>query len=260
LLGLQEGGTIKNIIFALLLCLLIQGCVSTLKIVPQALDGQQEIYQDGVVGVMSQKKARVAVRPSAETYSLERRPTIVVSVHGTEKPFDFSTEDIQVFVDGNSHRVFTYDELVAEINDRHKKRITELKTRYDDTTRKVGNEGYKSTSSNPQILSPSDNENIMGDTTKYGYKYDVSGVVRGGSEAQIDLDREMQAAEIQTEQALNALYSTMLKKTTVSPDMWYSGYVTMEKIPSPSRLHEIKVIVTVAGEEHEFLLNHIKVQ
>jgi hypothetical protein len=233
---------------------------STLKLVPRALNGQQKIYQEGVEAVISRKKARVSVRPSADTYSSERRPTIVVSVYGTEKPFDFSTEDIKVFVDGNPHRVFTYDELAAEINERHKKRITDLKTRYDMQTRKVGNEGYKSTSSNPQILSPSDNENIMGDTTKYGYKYDVSDIVRGGSEAQVDLDRETRAAEIQTAQALNALDSTMLKKTTVLPNTWHSGYVTMEKIFSPSKLHEIKVIVTVAGEEHEFLLNHIKVQ
>ena len=54
----------KKLIFTLILFMLIQGCASTLKIAPQALDGQQGIYQEGVEAVISPKKALVAIRPS----------------------------------------------------------------------------------------------------------------------------------------------------------------------------------------------------
>ena len=113
----------KNIIFGFILCLLIQGCASTslmFKIDPQALNGQEAISQEGVKAVISQKKARVTIRPSADRYSSEDRPTIVVSVYGAEEPFNFSTRNIQAFVDGKPHRVFTYDELVADIKEQEK--------------------------------------------------------------------------------------------------------------------------------------------
>ena len=40
----------------------------------------------------------------------------------------------------------------------------------------------------------------------------------------------------------------------------YSGQVTIETIPNPAETHEIKVIVTVNKETHEFLLNQVEVK
>lgn len=95
--------------------LVLQGCASTLKLDPMALDGQHKVLQEGVEAIISPKKALVAIRPGAKTYSSKGRPTIHVTVvNGTKEPFKFSAEDVQVFVDGASHKVFTYDELVAE--------------------------------------------------------------------------------------------------------------------------------------------------
>jgi len=74
----------KKILFTFVLCVLIQGCVtsSTLRLDPQALTGQKEVSQEGVDTVVSEKKVRVTVRSSTDTYSSEDRPTIVVSVYG----------------------------------------------------------------------------------------------------------------------------------------------------------------------------------
>lgn len=36
-------------------------------------------------------------------------------LNGTEKPFNFSAEDIDVYVDNKPIKVSTYDELVAEV-------------------------------------------------------------------------------------------------------------------------------------------------
>ena len=110
-----------NLIALIVFAVLLQGCASTLKLDPKALNGQKEIYQEGVEAIISVKKTLVAIRPSSDTYSSENRPTIVVSVfNGTAEPFNLSTEDIHVSVDGQPLKVFTYNELVAEIKHKQK--------------------------------------------------------------------------------------------------------------------------------------------
>ena len=216
----------KNIIFAFILCLLIQGCASTLtlKLDPQALNGQKEISQEGAKAVISQKKVDVTIRPSADAYSLEDRPAIVVSVYSMEEPFNFSTGDIQVFVDGNPHRVFTYDELVADIKEQETRSIEKAEGQREADFMTPGGGAMATTSSNKQ------------------------------------LDVRINTIQRKTQKSLEDLDSTGLKNIRVLPYNQYSGHVTMEKIPNPAQPHEIKVIVRAAGEEHEFLLNHFKVQ
>jgi hypothetical protein len=52
----------------------------------------------------------------------------------------------------------------------------------------------------------------------------------------------------------------MLQKATVEPNEWHRSFVAIEKIPDPARPHEIKIIVPVAGEGHEFLFDHSEIQ
>jgi hypothetical protein len=251
----------KKTFFTLLLCLLIQGCVSTaptaMKLIPQVLSGQKIIDQDDSEAVISHKKSSVALRPPPDGYSLDARPMIYVSLYGTEKPFDFSTEDIQIFVDGNPHRVLTYDELEAEIKSKKDKTIAQIELRYDDRSRKIADTAYKSTAE--EVAMPPRAE-TPGDTAQYGYKYDIAGLTADQSDVEANKEAEINAVEIETEKTLATLNAVMLKKTTVEPNKWYRGYVAIEKIPDPARSHEIKIIVAVAGEEHEFLFNHSKIQ
>ena len=216
----------KKTIIAFVLCLVMMGCVttSTLKFDPQALVGQETISKDGVEAVVSQKKVRVTVQPAVGTYQSKDRPTIAVSVYGGEEEFNFSTEDIQVFVDGNPHGIIPYDELVKEIENREKKELNRLKLENDKRSEGAGGSAD------------------LAIRTEQKYLSDVAEVKR------------------ERKQAIKALDATMLKKTTVSPREECSGHVTLEKIPDPSQPHQVKVIVRAAGEEHEFLLNHLKVQ
>ena len=108
----------QKILFSTLSLFVIffSGCATTYKLDPQAQKGQQAVYRDGVETMLSKKKANVAVRSSTNTYSSDNRPTIIVSVFNkTNRSFNFSTENIKVFVDGKAHKVFTYDELVDEV-------------------------------------------------------------------------------------------------------------------------------------------------
>jgi hypothetical protein len=252
----------KNIIFTFVLCLFIQGNVSaetTMKLVPQVLKGQKIITQEDAEAIISHKKSSVALRPPPDGYSSEGRPMILVSVYGTKKSFDFSTEDIQVFVDGNPHRVFTYDELVEETKQRQAHEVAAVESKFAALSRDAA-EGAYTSSSDPEVFSPSDNQGIVGNTTKYGYKYDVSSVARSQSQINADMRVEKEAIEMRTQKALATLDALMLKKTTVLPNKWHRGFAAIEKIPNPTQPHEVKIVVPVAGEEHEFLLNHLVVQ
>ena len=250
----------KNTIFVLVLCLFLHGCASTkttVKLVPQALTGQKIIDQKGADAVISHKKTSAAVRPPAGAFLSEGRPMLYISVYGSQKPFDFSTEDIQVFVNGNPHRVLTYDALVKEIDRDQGSMAAALNSRLMAQSARTAEHAYKP-SSNPEVFSPSDNPNIIGDTTKYGYKYDINSVAQNQSRANAQMQAQQMAMAKQKQQAISTLSEIMLKKTTVSPNTWHRKYVVIEKIPDSAQSNEIKVIIKVDDEKHEFLLNHFQ--
>jgi hypothetical protein len=253
----------KNIIFTFVLCLLIQGYVSaetTMKLVPQVLNGQKIITQENSEAIISHKKSSVALRPPPAGYSSEGRPMILVSVYGIGKSFDFSTEDIQVFVDGKPHGLITYDKWVGDIKQRQANELTAIESKYAALSRNAAEGAYKSTS-DPEVFNPSNKEeNLVGSKSGGGITYDVSSVARSQSQINADLQSEKDAIEMRTAKELAVADAVMLKKTTVLPDTWHRGFVAIEKIPDPTQPHEVKIIVTVAGEEHEFLLNHLKTQ
>jgi hypothetical protein len=202
------------------------GCVttSTLRLDPQTLEGQEAISKDGVKAIVSQKKARVTIQPLAGTYTSKDLPMIVVGVYSGEETFDFSAEDVKIFLDRHPHGKVTYDELVAEIKKREKRELKDLEMENDNRRRGAGSSA----------------EAVQHIEAQY--------------------QNDIEAVKTDTRKSIRALDATQLKKITVSPRKEYSGQLTIEEIPDPSQPHEVKVVVTAAGEEHEFLLKHFKVQ
>lgn len=252
----------NKILMLAIFALFLQGCASTLKLDPQALDGQQEVYQEGVEAIISPKKALVAIRPSANTYSSEGRPTIVVTVlNGTDESFNFSTEDMQVFVDEAPHKVFTYDELVAEVKRKQAWAAFAAALNGAAQSMNAANAGYTYNSGSYNAYAYDNYGNrAYGYGSYSGYTYNAAAAQQAQATANAQTQANMQAIRNQTEQSLSSLSTTMLKKTTVLPQAWHGGYVTIDKISNANQPHEIRVVVTVAGEEHKFLFKHFKVQ
>jgi len=252
----------KQLISIIILGMLLQGCATTLRLDPQALDGQQEVFQEGVEAIISTKKALVAIRPSTNTYSSEVRPTFVVTVlNGTEEPFNFSTEDVQVFVDGQPQKVFTYDELVAEVKRRQAWAAFAAALSGAAQSMSAANAGYTYNSGTYNAYAYDNYGNTAYGYGSYsGYTYNAAAAQQAQAAANAQTQANMRAIRNQTEQSLNALSATMLKKTTVLPHAWHGGYVTIDKIPNADKPHDIRVVVRAAGEEHEFLFKHYKVQ
>ncbi|MGD9159880.1 MAG: hypothetical protein PVG39_15800 [Desulfobacteraceae bacterium] len=259
----------KNIIYTFVLCLLIQGPVSagtTMKLVPEVLKGQKIVTQENSEAVIShKKKSSVALRPPPDGYSLKARPMIYVSVYGADKSYDFSTEDIQVFVDGNPHQVLTYDAFVEVIKQRKENELKALKTRYDILAMNAAQGAYTS-AKDPEVFAPGLGSTNVASPGARAQKeqtssvYNVHSVAR--SQNQFDAEKQARTSAIEegTAKQLAFADAAMLKKTTVLPNEWHRGYAAVEKMPDPAQPHEVKIIVTVAGEKHEFLFNHLKTQ
>lgn len=252
----------KKLFFMFSTAILLQGCASTLKMEPQALDGQQEIFQEGIESVISAKESLVAVRSSSKTYSSEHRPTFVISVlNGTDTPFNFSTEDVKVYVDEIPHKVFTYDELVAEV--KRKQAWAAVAAALNGVSRSMNaaNAGYTYQSGTANAYAYNNyGGSAYGTSTYSGYSYNAAAAQQAQASANAQNQAEFKAVQTQTEDSLNALSATILKKTTVMPQARHGGYITIEKLDDINVNHELKVIVTVSGEEHEFLFNHYKLQ
>lgn len=216
----------KKILITLISCMVLFGCVttSTLKLDPRPLTGQEKVSKEGVSAVVSKKDVLVTIRPASDTYSSKERPKLVVSLYCTEGSFTFSPENIEVFVDGTPHKVFTYNELAADIKSQEKK-AKETAERVRDSQYMSGGE-------------------IGGVENDFAIKEYESTIYRINKE---------------TLSSLKELNATALKNIRVQPGKRCGGCVTIEKIPNPDQSHEIKVIVKANGETHEFLLNQVEV-
>lgn len=209
-------------LFIFVLCVFLQGCVTSsttlLKLNPQVLTGQKEVSQGGLKTIVSEKKVRVSVSPLKDTYSPDDFPTFVVSVYTTGEPFEFSSKNIQVLVDGKPYKILTYDEAVSNIKEQKNAVIRKARM-----------------------------------TKDIKYENAADNVMQG--RAITEMNATIAAAENNTNELLRDLYSNYLREIKVMPDKQYRGDITIEKISDPSTAKEIKIIVTAAGEKHEFLIN-----
>lgn len=249
----------KRIIVLLMfwVCLMIQGCfsVSTYKLTPEVLEGQKPIDREGVKAVLSHKKnASVFIRPMTELYSQGDNPVFLIGITG-EKELAISPEDVQAYVDGTPHHILTHDELLADIKERHDAAVDAAKKANTARSQQIADLSMKSTS-DPAVFDPNEStKNSIGNTEKYGYKLDKKGLTEGIADAATQLDVNIEAINTKTKEEVTNLNATyLLRKTTIQPNTWYRGQLRIVKIPDAGNPHEIKMVVTVAGEEHQFVI------
>lgn len=259
----------KKILIVLAICSLIVGCktISSYKLSGQVLEGQERLDREGVEDIVSFKRATVFVRPSKDSYTPENdiRPSFIVGVKG-EKEFEFSTDNIKVYVDGKPHQILTYEDSLRELNKKFGARIAIAKKQWEEETFKATEDAVRDVN-DPVFVVPVGPDASMNRVTN-----SASGVL--GAQTATDTRQmskdivestfkesvELQAIQQELLEAIQKLQSTVLFKTKVSPDKWYAGKVAMDYMPDSSISHKIKVMVNVYGENHEFLLDYIKVQ
>jgi len=251
----------RKIVSVFILISFLQGCATTLRLNPVAIDGQQEIFQEGTKTLISAKKSLVAIRPSTNTYQSVERPTLVVSVlNGTEKPFNFSTEDMEVYVDSKPVKVFTYDELVAEV--KRQQSYAALAVALGGLAQSINaasaGHTYHSGTYNSSYYS-NYGYSGYGSGSFSGYSYNPAAALQAQTAANTQMLTNMAAIKSQTNQALNELASTILKKSTVFPQKIHGGYIKLEQIPVTKGASDVSVKINAGGEIHDFNFQLVKV-
>ena len=242
-------------IIILLLCLLVQGCVSssTFKIKPEILTDQIKVDKGGFDTVVSQKKISVYVRPGAATYTQDDSPEIVVGVICV-KEINFSPDDIKAFVDGKPHHILTHEESIEAIKEQYYAAAKAIKDKYEGNSKQAEDKSMKN-ADDPAFFEPSSARRGTVENSNYGgVRLDAKTMQEGKDTAETLAKIDRDTLNKQTKEKLTTLLSTELKETTVPPDEWYQGQIKIAKIPNTGKPHVIKLVVTVEGEEHQFLL------
>ncbi len=229
----------------------LQGCATTLKLDPVASGEQKEIFQGGTETLISAKQSLVAIRPSANSYQSVQRPSLVVSVtNGTDEQYNFGPENISASVNGQSVKVFTYDELVAEVKRRQAWAAVAAALNGAAQSMNAANAGY--TYNSGTYNSSYYGSGYSGYGSYSGYTYNAAAVQQAQAAANAQTQANMAAIEAQTDKDLNQLSSTMLRKETVFPQKTLGGYITLDKLPVPDSANEVIINITVGSEAHQF--------
>jgi hypothetical protein len=236
-------------LFVLMLAIsALQGCSTTLKLDPVTSGEQKEIFQGGTRTLISAKKSLVTIRPSANSYQSEQRPSLVVSVtNGTDESYNFSPNNISASVNGQSVKVFTYEELVAEVNRKQAWAVVAAALAGAAQSYSAANSGYTYNSS---YYGSGYGGNRYAPYS--GYTYNSAAVQQAQATTNAQNQANMAAIKTQTDEALNRLSSTILRKETVFPQKTFGGYITLDKFPVPDSANEVTLNVSVGGEVHQF--------
>ncbi|TQV88282.1 hypothetical protein [Aliikangiella coralliicola] len=252
----------KSIILALLLLFQL-GCSSTLLLSPQPYEGQEQIYKEGIQTILSAKNSLVAVRPAFNQYQSNQRPRFVVSVlNGTDTPYDFSVENVRVTVDGFEHKVFTYEELVAEI--KSNQMWAAIGAALNSMSRSMQAQQAGTTYHTGAVNSTVNNsygQNLGTINSSYsGYSYNYAAVQQAQAANNAQTQTEMANIRNNAEMALNNLSSTILKRNTVLPQQTQGGYIVIDELDNLKVPHEILIKIILNDEEHIFRFNHRMLQ
>ena len=236
-------------------CLLIQGCVSdaTYTITPQVLKGQKKLDREGIEAVISHKKnSSVFVRLMTKTYSPNDYPAILIGITG-DKEIGISPESIKAYIDGNPCHILTHDELFEDIKERHQASLDSIKQQYSARSQQLADSSIKD-AKDPSVFEPNEAmKNTIGNTEQYGYKLDKKGLSQGMAEAEKEMETRKKEIERQTIEAVKNLNSTfILRKATIEPKTWYRGQIKISKISNVKKIHDIKLVISIEGEEHQF--------
>ena len=254
----------RKIFIVSAICLLMLGCktVSSYKLSGQALEGQERLNREGIEDIVSFKKATVFIRPSKDIYAPEinARPSFIVGVKG-DREFEFSTDNIKAYVDGNPHRIMTYEELLKEVGEEYSARLASAKAEHEARSFKATQDSVKDLE-DPSVFKPGDNRPGNRSTDIRSSKTTINTKELSEDLMYTSFEFEGEAEAIQQEalEAIKKLQSSALIKTKVSPDKWYAGEVVMDYMPGVPASHKIKIMVDVNGEDHEFALNYIAAQ
>ena len=249
----------------LLLIAGIQGCATYGRISGIPSEGQKSVFKDGRKTLISIKQNSVAVAPDTETVTSGQRGDFVIAVNnGTSQDILFSTEDVTASANTNgqftSLKVLSYDELIAEEKNRKAWAAVAAALQGVGDSMNAANAGYSKTYG---TYSGSAYSNYGKSVSGYGsyssttYNYTAAQAARNTPQA--NSEARFARLDAESRENLKNLSSTILKKETIFPGAWHGGIVKVDLPEVVEQPQEIKLVVNVAGEHHEFKFTQEKV-
>lgn len=250
----------------LLLIVGIQGCATYGKISGIPSEGQRSVFKDGRLTLISIKQNTVAIAPDTETVTSGQRGDFVIAVNnGTSQDILFSSEDVTAYVDSNGQitalKVFSYDELVAEEKKRQAWAAVGAALQGAADSMNAANAGYSNT-----YGTYSGSAYSSSGTSAYGYgsysstTYNYAAAQAARNVAQANSEARFAQLEAEGRENLRNLSSTILKKETIFPGAWHGGFVKVQLPELIEKSQELKLMVNMGGESHEFMFTQEKVE
>lgn len=247
----------KNIVCLIILSLASCGCATNLRISPVMLDNQFSAYKGGAMVVLLQQENLVTIRALKENIFHYERPTFIVAVRNTTNtPFNFSTENISISVDKNTLKVFSYEELVAEIEAQRRNMAIIAALGALGRTMQANQTAhqYHSGSFDTSYYGPSGYRG-HGHGTYSGYTYNPNAALQAHLESNIQTIRDVEFIRANAERQLSNLQNTILRKETVFPGQWFGGYIKTGQFPIPKNEKIVSIEVKIAKEIYRFKFN-----
>lgn len=206
---------LKNLF--LLLPVLLGGCASVYDVTPLVAESRQAAVQASNDGLVVTHKNRIAVVPVKFAINQFESPRFLVTVKNMgDKPFTFSTSNIEVTFNGQPGRVLSYDQQYEDI----KNRLS------------FYNYGFR-----------------MPISFQYGYgrPFHLQPVFEDSGDS---LDIQIALAD------LDHLHKYALREKVLNPGDQYSGEVTLGNKLSASDMQHLNMQINLEGEQYDFAFDY----
>ncbi|MBL7205192.1 MAG: SEL1-like repeat protein [Desulfobacteraceae bacterium] len=209
---------------------------------------QSSFFKDGRQVIVSQKpNSIVTIAASQGSFPVNTRPSFIIVVNNVSpQPVTFSTEDVVFSMEGKELKVFSFQELVQEIQQQRRSAAT--------TQALIGALGILGASMQGGRTYHSgtyQSQNTVG--TYSGTTYSPLATLQAQTTFGALTANNIAAINSAAEKQLSSVQNTILKKQTVLPNTWYGGYVRIDNMPEPEAPKSIKSTITVGKDIHEFL-------
>jgi len=209
---------------------------------------QSSFFKDGRQVIVSRKpNSIVTIAASQENFPVNTRPSFIIVVNNiSPQPVTFSTENVVFTMEGKELKVFSFQELVQEIQQQRRSAAT--------THALIGALGILGASMQGGRTYHSGTYQSQNTIETYsGTTYSPLATLQAQTTFGALTANNIAAINSAAEKQLYTVQNTILKKQTVLPNTWYGGYVRIGNLAEPEAPKSIKSTITVGKDVHEFL-------
>ena len=240
--------------------MLNMGCaVKYNKISTLPAKNQTFFFKDGRQVIVSRKANSIAtIAASQGKFPINTRPSFIIAVNNlSPQPVTFSTENVAFTMEGKELKVFSYQELVQEIEQQRRSAAM--------THALIGAAGvlgaamdggrtYHSGTYQTQTSIYGNNNLYTGNTTGVysGTTYDPLATFQAQNTINAQTANNIAAVNSDADKRIDIVQNTILKKETVLPNTWYGGYIRISRLAESQTPKRIKTTISIGKDIHEF--------